>query len=140
MITHTWVNISDQTNSTSISVYSDICRLVTEMYTVEIFRNPFDINAGIYVVGDTELDASVNWLLGTIRNIEGQVAKKKYYNPLTHKSRAKSLYKSKLINKVISKYKSQPLKPKDYLEERKIDEYIKQTPLFNNLKRFVWKG
>jgi hypothetical protein len=145
MVDHKWIDTTKLTPG--IGVYYQLFRVYSQCSPVTILRNPFDVNSGIYIVGDTQILESVEEsLLKLIPLIESKANRKKFRDKNIHLSKQRSEYKSLLVRvactvfiKDLGEFEAS-LGPEHVWQKAndKIlrEEYIEQTPTLRALKPF----
>jgi len=144
-ISHKWINTSKLTPG--IGVYYELFRTYSQYSPITILRNPFDVNSGIYIVGDTELLESVEEsILELIPLIEGKVNRKKFRDKSIHISKQRSDYKSLLVRVACTVFTKDLGEIESRLTSIQIwqktqdkalrKEYIEETPSLRTLKPF----
>lgn len=145
MITHKWINTQELTKG--ITVYYDLLRMYCKFMAIEILRNEFDANSGLYLVCPRDhINDVTRVITQTITIIEKKTELKKFKKGKEHVSEQRSKYKGKLIKRIIKaseegapEWTTQDLQ--DIAENKKLQrEYIQEIPALKILKPFRAKS
>ena len=145
MITHHWVNTTQLTPG--IEKYYPVFRAFTQFMPIQILRNKFDSNSGLYLVGDEKfLETVKKGIMEIITKVEKKGDNKKFKTGLMHVTSQRAKFKSQLALEAAQLFETGMKKERlnlsknDLWEEKKqrelCNEYIKQISSLRILKPF----